>query len=343
MVLVQRVFNYSILLLLILSCKTLEDTNEPIKKTITILENKNNTIIENDYLKENIIKNQEVITNGSISTISRFGSDLWIGKLGGSLLRYNLYTGDIKVFTKDIYSIKDYSIKKIVETADSIFALQTDRVITINKSNQEVNISNFPSEINRASDMVIYNNKAYISTLGYGIREYIPEENSFKEFINNLDFVSSLYLDNNILYIGSMNNGLYEYDLKQKKLLSRFNYPMVVFNKNILQINKSNNILWIGSSKNGLIKWDLNNNNIEHLYEKESVSSIYIDDYDNTYAVSFIGLGILIEKNNLSTFESINTQLITNNITVVSIFNNTIISGNIKKGLIKQEISFLND
>lgn len=342
MVLVQRVFKIS-LLFLFLSCETIEKNhNTQINKTIYIQKNK--IILENEKAKDEIKTTllPAIITNGSISTIAKLENDLWIGKLGGSLLRYNLFTEDSKTFTEDTYTIKDYSIKKIIENKDYVFALQSDRVISINKHNQKVSFTNFPVDINRASDIVLYKNKAYISTLGYGVREYIPEENTFTQLINNLNFVSSLYIYNDILYIGSMNNGLYEYDLINNTLLSRFNYPISLFNKNILEINKIKNILLLGSAKNGLIKWNMDKNSIETIYENESVSSIFVDKTD-IFAVSFIGLGVYLEKNNLNILESIHTNLVTNNITSIVIFNNNLISGNIKKGLIKQENLFLNE
>lgn len=339
---VLRVFKLSFIFF-ILSCNTIPDSHMSEVRTIGIKDKELKTIIKTpENLKSDVVSIIDYITDGSISTMNILGNDLWIGKLGGSLIRYNLYTKDIKVFTDDIYSIKDFSIKNIIETKNNIIALQSDRVVIINKSNEQISYKIFPDEISRATDMVISNNRVFISTLGFGVREFRVNTGVFKELIPNLNYVSSLYIDDKTLYIGTMDNGLYEYDLNMKRLLSRISYPLALFNKNIIKIDKKNDILWLGCAAQGLIKWNLQNNTTKRLYENESVSSIYLGDA-NVNAVSFIGSGVYIEKGNQFIFESIDVDLITNNITSVSIFNNCLITGNIKRGLIKQEILFLND
>lgn len=340
---VLRVYNFFIVLFLITSCKTIELYVEPINRTIHISQKQKK--VENYNQKLENKKNSTTfkqITPGSISVASIFGSDIWIGKLGGSLSRYNLYTEDTTTFTSDIYSIKDYSIKKIIETKYSIVALQSDRIIEINKKNENITITPFPVNISRASDLVKYKDRVYISTLGYGLWEYKPYHNTFRDFIPDLKYISSLLIDGNTMYIGTMDNGLYVYDLIKKRIKSRLRYPLALFNKNIITMHIKNDILWLGCAQQGLIRWNTKDNSIERMFQNEGVSSIYIGE-NGKNAVSLIGSGIYIENRGETTFESIDTVLITNNITSVSIFNNSIISGNIKRGLLKQELIFLND
>lgn len=340
---VLQVFKLLIVLLLLSSCSTINREVEPINKIINITPKQSSKFEESKKDKTSItLTKAETIITGSISTVSRFGSDLWIGKLGGSLLRYNLYTGDITQFSDDVYSIKDYSIKKIITTKDKIIALQSDRLITINKNNEKLSVTLLPSNISRASDITIYKDKIYISTLGFGAWEYQPKEKSFKDFVSDIKYISSILVHNNTLYIGSMDNGLYEYDLIKKIFKSRIYYPLALFRKNIVKMETQNKILWLGTAKQGLIKWNMEENSIKRLYKEESVSSIYLGE-NSKNAVTFIGSGIYIENNDRASFESIYTLLKTNNVTSISIFNNSIISGNIKKGLIRQEITFLND
>ncbi len=340
--LVRRVFKYLPLFLILISCKTVLVSNLVETKYINItkdeVEIKNNKDTEflNSNLKSKL--NIEEITGGSISTTTIIGSDIWIGKLGGELLRSNLFTGDTTRFLDNNYTIKDFSIKKIIELDNKIIALQSDRVIEIFKSNEFLNITVFPVDISRATDIAVYKNRAYISTLGYGLWEFNSSNRSFLDFIPDLKYISSLLVVDEKLYIGTMNSGLFCYDLKSKRLDSRLKYPLALFNKNILDMKIKKNIMWLGTAKNGLIKWDIINNSIERIHKKESVSSIYLTD--NINVVSFIGFGIYIEKNSKTMFESIDTILQTNNVTTVKTFNNKLISGNIKKGLVKQEMNY---
>lgn len=340
--LVRRVSKYIPIFLILIACKTTSVLHLEEIKYVNVVKDEINIIknidTENSTSVSRKTDNMEVITDGSISTTTIIGSDIWIGKLGGELLRHNLYTGDTTRYLDNNYTIKDFSIKKIIDLDNKIIALQSDRVIEIYKSNEYINITIFPEDISRASDIVVYKNRAYISTLGYGLWEYNSNNKKFLDFIPDLKFISSLLVENNKLYIGTMNNGLFCYDLKSKKLYSRLKYPLGLFNKNIIEMKIKKNILWLGTAKNGLIKWNIDNNNIERIYKKESVSSIYLAD--NINVVSFIGFGIYIENNNKTKFESIDTMLQTNNITTVKIFNNNLISGNIKKGLVKQEMDY---
>lgn len=323
-----------------LSCTSFKASNVEQKE---ILIEEKEEIIKEYNLDQNIpSKNKfKKLEPGSISTIYLNDSDLWIGKLGGALIRRNLYTGVSKSFMEDNYSIKDFSIKKILESPKYILALQTDRIIKIDKATNELKITTLPPEIYRASDMVLYKGKFYLSTLGYGLLEYNIDTSQFTSIISSIKFISSLELDKNTLFIGSMNNGLYSYDLEKMKLNSRLNYPLPLFKKNITDLKKNKNNLWLGTAKNGLIKWNTSTNKVEKLFTGEGVSSIYTDK--DISVVSLIGHGIYIESENGNSLESIKTSLVTNNITSVAIFNNKLITGNLKKGIIEQEILSLND
>lgn len=337
---VQRVFSLT-LFFLILSCKTYNVNNVEFREISLTKKNINLNLNTSLILKNKRLDPHKKIEPGSISTIYLNGSDLWIGKLGGALVRYNLYTGETKSFQDDIYSIKDYSIKKILETTDHIIALQSDRIIKIEKEKELLEIIPFPSEINRGSDIVIYKEKYYISTLGYGLLEYDPTNSKFKNIIKDLSFLTSLELDNNTLYIGSMRNGLYSFNIDKLSLNSRLNFPLSLFKKNVTKLMKRGDTLWLGTAKSGLIKWNLKTNIVQKIYPGEGVSFIYGNPKAN--AVSFIGHGIYIESGRGESLESIETSLLTNNITSVAVFNNKLITGNLKKGIIKQELTILND
>lgn len=346
MALVLRVFSLAFVLLLF-ACQTSEQlllTEEKEVRHILLKQN-GNLITQDNELTKNKIEHKlslETVTTGSISYTTIIGTDLWIGKLGGAVLRYNLYTKDITEFLDDNYSIRDFSIKKILDTTKDIIILQSDKVIKINKSTEKITTINFPNNISRASNIVKYKSKIYISTLGHGLWEFNKYKNSFLDFIPDIKYISSLLIVKDKLYIGTMNNGLYTYNLKTKKIESRLKYPLELFNINILHLSYRNNILWLGTSKQGLIKWNIQNNVINRLYPKESVSFIYLSN-DNSSAVSFIGFGVYIETPNNQNIESIKKTLQTNNVSTVALFEDKLITGNIKKGIITQEIEYLND
>lgn len=335
-----RGFRLLFLIFIVYSCTT-PRSEEYIKKELITVKNSNEITpkFDNDIeiLPNNKVDDVSYITNGSISVMSLLGNDLWIGKLGGELLRYNLYTKELTKFLDDNYSIIDFSIKNIIDMPTKVIALQSDRVIEIKKSNESIKITTLPSEISRTSDIIQYKDKIYISTLGYGLREYDSANNTFYEIIPNVKYISSLLIEDDILYIGSMDNGLYMYDLRKNSLLSRLNFPPVLFNKNIIKLKKKYDILWIGTTKNGLIKWNTKTDEVMKIYPKESVSSIFLGE-NGINTVSFIGLGVYFENDDIQKLESIDTILQTNNVTSVAIFDNYFLTGNIKKGIILQEI-----
>lgn len=327
------------LVLFISSCTT--NSNGLKEVRVINLESEKNEISSSSNEMVEITNKPDLlnIEDGSISTMTLINSDIWIGKLGGALIRYNLYTGDSKAYLEDNYSILDYSIKKILDTTKSIYVLQTNRIISIDKSSDKYRITAFPENISRASDVVVHRGNLYISTLGQGLLQFNPISETFNKLQLGIDFITSLHIYKNTLYIGSMNNGLYSYDLYRKRLHSRLNYPHQLFNKNITKITSKGSELFIGTVDQGLIRWDLNNNKVNRLYSSKTVSSIY--NSEKLTAVSFIGYGLYIESVNGNIFESIKGSLKTNNITTVAIFNDKLITGNIKKGVIQQEMEFL--
>ncbi|MGL1891949.1 MAG: hypothetical protein OCD02_10000 [Spirochaetaceae bacterium] len=342
--LVRRAFSYLLLTSVVLSCTTVNNNTSILPYYIEIpINNKIEVVIDSKVDNKNIelITDNNIInvTQGSISTITLDKSDLWIGKLGGALLRYNMYTGETTSFLEDNYTIIDFSIKKILTTKTDIFVLQTNRVIKIRKSDDFIKIIQLPPDIERTSDMVIKNSKIIISTLGYGLWEYNINRDIFNALPPNINYISSLLIKDDLLYIGSMDNGLYEYQINNKKITSRISYPLQLFNKNIVKLAFKNNQLWIGTATQGLIKWHIENNSIDRLYPKEGVSFIFLDK--NISVVSFIGFGVNIEVNNKIYFETIESILITNNVTSTASFENYLITGNIKKGLIIQETNNL--
>ena len=337
--LVRQVYKICFILFL---CSCTTTTQNDVLYTAKILKlNK----LTPDILKKSIstktnikpISKLEIISNGSISKMQLLDSDLWIGKLGGELIRYNLYTKEVTKFLSNSYSIKDFSIKQIIKNNNSVYILQSDRVTEIRLSDYKTKIFVFPTDISRSTDMIAYRDNLIISTLGYGIIEFNTETKDFSTFSTKIDYISSVYLLNNILYIGSMNQGLYILNLSTKNYNSRLNLPLALFYKNIVAIEYINNTFWFGTNKNGLIKWNTITNEIDRSNRDKSVSSIYINN--GVSCVSYLGYGVEIERNNNIIFESIDTILQTNSITSVKFFNNNLILGNIKKGVIIQEFN----
>ncbi|QEN06236.1 hypothetical protein EW093_16585 [Thiospirochaeta perfilievii] len=337
---VRQVFKIPILLFLI-SCTTVENSKPTIVKTVSFPNSEKfkellETDIEDTF--NGINEKKKVLTSGSISTLKLIDSDLWIGKLGGELLRYNIYTGDLKVFLEDEYTIKDFSIKKIIDNNNKILVLQSDRVLEINKKNDKIYTHIFRNEISRATDIVFHNGILYISTLGYGLWSFDTNNNIFRKINLNDEYISTLFINDNNLYIGSMRQGLYIYNIEKDIFLSRTKLPIQLFNKNILDIKMLNNVFWIGSAKRGLIKWNIEDNSVEVIYPDLSVSSIALSN--NIKVVSFIGDGLYVEIENRNYFESIDTFLETNNITSIELYEKNIILGNIKKGVTVQEYNY---
>lgn len=335
-----------LILLIISGCTTTTYKNSNLfeNREVTITNSNNeepNEKVEIPKVVENKLFDIENPVIGSISTMTMDGSDLWVGKLGGALIRYNIYTRDTKQIFKDKYSIVDYSIKKILVNRNSVYILQSNTISIFNKSSELMESITLGDDINRASDMIVLDNSLYITTLGYGLYSFDMINKEVEQISNSVDFLSSITTIDNKLYIGSMNNGLYIYDLNKGKYLSRLNLPLQFFNKNITKMNFNNDILYVGTAKNGLIKWDINKNSVDRLYKNQSVSSIFIDG-DKT-AISFIGFGVYIESDDKSRLESIRTFLKTNNITTVALLDNSIITGNLKKGIIRQEMQLIND
>lgn len=337
-----RVFNLIIILILLLSCKTYNTEGSVYEKRVIYIPESTNEVrnIDKEFVVEKLY-DDSTLEKGSISTMTVDGSDLWIGKLGGALLRYNLHTNEVKRFLDDKYSIIDYSIKKILANQSQIIVLQSSSVTFIDKKNQKLSTILFDDGINRASDMIVVNNNLYISTLGYGIYRCDLRSKTLDILLTDVEFVSSL--ENNLekLYIGSMRNGLYIYDLNNNTFLSRIHIPLQLFNKNITNMELKNSVLYVGTAKNGLIKWNLEGSSVERVYPDQSVSSIFIGKERN--AISFMGFGVYIEENEKNMLESIRTILKTNNITSVALLEDNIITGNLRKGIIKQEIKQLND
>jgi len=339
-VLDQRVFNLIFISLLLTSCSTITvNTPEYTEKYIEIQRVFNNKENEISKIKKQQDKyKREIVTTGSIATTALIDNDLWIGKLGGELIRYNIYTKDQTKFLNNFYSIKDYSIKKIIKYKNSIIALQSDRINIINLKNNEVRIELLPEEIARTTDLIITESDLYISTLGYGLWRYNINNGLYSRISESIDYISSLLEINGTLFIGTMKDGLYSLDLKNGKLESRLHYPLAVLKKNILKMNYLKNKLYLGTSSNGLIVWDLETNKTERYFTKETISDIFVDK--NMIAASFIGFGLFLKSSNYEIIEDIRTNLLTNNITTVNIFNNMLLIGNIKKGLTIQEIIY---
>lgn len=343
MALVQQGFKLFSLILLLLSCETVKTKSNMVRLTKskflnTHFSNDDNNSTSNLYSDDTYLNNSILISDGSISSLFRQSSDLWVGKLGGELLRYNLYTKETTKFSDNIYSIKDFSIKKIIEYNNEILALQSTRVISVDKNSNDVTFIEFPNDISRASDILIYNDNIYISTLGYGLWIYDFNSKIFTKLSQPYDYISSLLLEGTILYVGTMNYGLSGFNIKTNKAVSRLDFPIALFGKNITYLNSRDSIIWVGTGSNGLILWDKKTNSIEKILETESVSSIYLDD--SVSIVSFIGYGIYIQQGSYNSIETISSFLKTNNVTAVNFFENYLISGNIKKGLIQQEIFF---
>lgn len=282
------------------------------------------------------INYNRVITKGSISNLTLIGSDLWIGKLGGEILRHNIYTNDTQKILGNIYSIIDFSIKGIVPFKDYIYILQSTRLIEFNTLNEQVRVIDLPEYIQRASSLEIKENILYIGTLGSGIWEYDLYSREYNFISDELLYISSLVLIDSELYIGSMDNGLYIYDLMDDKYKSRLFFPFALFRKNILCMKVIDNTLWIGSAKNGLIIWDMDTNRVERKFEGETISSI--SHNEGRSAVSIMDEGIVYFENGDEQLFSINNGLKTHNITSLILYENRIISGNIKKGVIDQEL-----
>lgn len=339
--LVLRVFSFLVFSLCLFGCMSTDIDNAYERRVIYIKSTPNNLERQKSELSYKTVENDSVLEDGSISTMTVDGTDLWIGKLGGALLRYNIHTNEVKRFLEDKYSIIDYSIKKILTTDSSVIILQSSSVSFINKRTQILDTVLFDNGVNRASDMVIVDNNLYISTLGYGIFKCNLSSRKLYQILNEIEFVSSLEYNDNKLYIGSMRDGLYIYEVRKKSFLSRINIPLQLFNKNITNMELNNSVLYVGTAKNGLIKWDLDNSSVERVYPNQSVSSIFIGKERS--AISFMGFGVYIEEEDKSVLESIKTMLITNNITSVALLEDNIITGNLKKGIIKQEIKQLND
>lgn len=333
-----RVFSI-IFTLLLFSCATINNSSVKESKSRSIILKQHNSadLLDNRELTTKIpTKTISTLIPGSISTIELFASDLWVGTLGGALFRYNLHTKTSKQFLDETYSIRDYSIKKILDIGQEIIVLQSDRVLQLSKKSEKIKTTKFPNDITRATDIVMYKNKIYISTLGFGLWEYSVSNNSFSELIPYIKFISSLKIVDNILYIGSMKNGLYQYNLLERKVLSRLKYPLPLFRKNILEIDSLDSEIWLGTAKNGLIIWDPYTNKTKRLLPDKTVSSICLQR--TIKSVSFIGYGVYIRTLTNDFVKSINTDLKTNNVTSVAIFEDKIITGNIKKGVIIQDI-----
>lgn len=338
MVLVLRAFSL-IFCFTILACNTTSYSNKKsmrivIEDSVEDFEKSNEKPIDISSVSE-----QNSLENGSVSTMTLVGSDLWIGKLGGALIRHNLYTNDSTKFQSNNYSILDYSIKKIINSNQYIYALQTNRILRIDNTTNDLIVIPFPENITRASDIVEHTSGIYISTLGHGLWRFDSIKSTFTKVDIDLDFISSLHILNNDLYIGSMRYGLFTLNLTKNKIRSRLKYPHQLFKKNITHLSNKGTDILIGTSKNGLIKWNEKKNTISRLHPDKPVSFIF--SRNNVTAISFIGYGVYIESNNANIFESIKSNLKTNNITSLAIFNDSLITGNLKKGVIKQSMELL--
>lgn len=325
-----------LLLFLITSCVSTIPEREVVKKSIIIDSKKPvaESTIENRVSEDKI--ESKILVTGSISSMLLDGSDLWIGKLGGALLRYNIYTKEAREFYSDEYSVVDFSVKKIEKYKNYIVSLQSNRIQVVNTINQSSYLIPFPNGVARGSDLEIYNDEVLLSTLGYGIWKVDLEGKQVYTYYDRVEFISSIKVIKDQLYIGSMRDGLYIWD--GSKTLSRINLPVELFRKNITSIDFDKDIFYFGTAKSGLLKWDMKNNIVERIYNGENVTSIYIsEDYN---AISFMGYGVLLERKDSSRLESIKGSLLTNNITSVTIHDRYLLTGNLKKGLIQQEIIY---
>ncbi|MBN2618718.1 MAG: hypothetical protein JXR64_10465 [Spirochaetales bacterium] len=290
---------------------------------------------QSDNLSDNIL------SEGTVSCLMLSNDDLWIGMLGGAIYRYNVFTNEIKKFLDEKYTIVDYSIKKIVDTDEFIYALQSNKIIKINKKKETIEEIYFPDNLYRSSDMVLGDKKIYLSTLGFGLWEVDLNNNNFIQIESNIEFISSLLFKDQQLYIGSMDNGLYILNIPKNKIESRLKYPLKLFRKNILSIIIIDDMLILGTQKNGILKWNFKDNILTNTYEKDYVSSISKTSEDY-FIASLMGKGILINFiNNDEKLLTIDNSLVTNNITSVILFNNLLIYGTIKKGIQVQELQKL--
>lgn len=334
--LVQQVFKIFILTFFI-SCVSYQSDTIWLDKTIDLEENRLESIkrVQSEKLETQQIENR-VVTKGSISTLSLIDEDLWIGKLGGELLRYNIYTQDTIKILDNNYSIIDYSIKAVVSEGSYVYILQSNRIIRFNKLLQNYLIFDFPENITRASSMVIGNNRLYIGTLGSGIWEYSLKDGSYRYISDELKYVSSLLLKDNELFIGSMDNGIYIYDLQDDRYKSRLFFPFALFRKNILCMSLKKDQLWIGTAENGLIIWSLESNKVIRNFEDETISSITHNR--ELSAISIMDEGVVLFNNGKKYLLSIDNGLLTHNITALILYDNRLFSGNIRVGVIDREL-----
>lgn len=193
----------------------------------------------------------------------------WLGSNGGGLNRYNMTTGELKVFKEDLTNPNAIH-------NNAIFSLVEDRFGDI-----------------------------WIGTYGGGISRYIPSENRFKNYtIDASNQMSNVVLTlvedaNGTIYGGSLGHGLVEYDRDKDKFIYYETDPQ---NKNSISSNTITTLyigkdgtIWIGTGGAGFDKFDRKNKTFTNYNTKkglvsDNISAILEDGKGNLWITTVKGM-----------------------------------------------------
>jgi ligand-binding sensor domain-containing protein/two-component sensor histidine kinase len=224
------------------------------------------------------------LPHNSIMAIIEDEEDLWLGTLGGGLIKFNHKTGAALTFKHDPLndnSLTDNEVISLLKDKSGIIWIGTSLgrgISQLQINNRKFNhLRHIPSNPNTLSDNVVWaineDKEGYLwfGTYRGGLNRYDKSKDQFKVYKNNPNDPSSLpdnhirtiAIDNsNNLWVGCFSSGLNMFDRKTGKFINFINSESddnSIGANQVLDIHIENDsIFWVATYGGGLNKFVLN-------------------------------------------------------------------------------------
>jgi ligand-binding sensor domain-containing protein/two-component sensor histidine kinase len=236
------------------------------------------------YSKNNYNKLYSLPHNSIMSIIEGSEDELWLGSLGGGLIKFNYKTGAALTFKHDPLndnSIADNEVITLLKDKSGIIWIGTSLgrgISQLQINNRKFNhVRHHPANPNSLSDNVVWainedkEGYIWIGTYRGGLNRYDKVNDRFKVYKNNPDdpfsisdnHVRSIAVDNfNNLWIGCFTGGLNMLDKKTGKFInfknSESDLHSIGANQVLDILIENDTIFWVATYGGGLNKFVLN-------------------------------------------------------------------------------------
>lgn len=319
---VLRVF--SLIVLFTLSCVSTPEERDRVEVTT---DTDSVSTVKESHEREYADLERDILNEGSVTALSQDGSDLWVGKLQGGVIRYNYHTRGKFSVMKDTLSIKDNSIKKILIDENEVYIVRTDSVWVFHKKNSRLTLLPLSEPISLIQDAVLFKDRLWLGTHGKGL--FRVEKSGAAEVLKECGSrINTLAFYRGRLYTASSDRGVSSFQITNKGLLSDKKH---LVSGDFTVILPGDEKLWLADRWGSL--YSLVRGRAPELKDKFQGPVSFLGFSDTGSLIcAILGEGIVIYDNEVKRY-NIHNGLLTNNITVVLCFDGVFLSGTLKKGV----------